>query len=68
MVRKALDIFVSMYVIRNTDLEFLVSHWTTEMHTFVTSWGVPTYPRGRFSNEGVTGLVCPKQRRRRCRC
>lgn len=40
MVRKALDASMEMSIIRShPDLEFLVSHWSTETHTLITSWG-----------------------------
>lgn len=40
VVRKALNISMSMSVIRNhADLELLFSIWNTKTYTFVTSWG-----------------------------
>lgn len=39
-VRKAFDISMSIYVNRrHADLELLISLWSLETHTLVTSWG-----------------------------
>lgn len=39
VVRKPLDVSMSTSIIKShTDLEFLISGWSMEMHAYFTSW------------------------------
>lgn len=67
MVRKVLDISKPVSIIRSqADLELLVSWWSIETHTFITSWDefTPTLKDVQvmfrlpvFTVKGVTCLV-----------
>lgn len=62
-VRKPLDVYMSISVIRShADLEFLVSRWSTEAATSVTSWGESLLSTGRCFSDVPSTYV----RRRGC--
>lgn len=56
-IRKPVDVSLDISVIRShANLEFLVSPWSTEMHTFVTFWrGLYADSGGRLSDVALTG-------------
>lgn len=77
LVRKAVDVSLDIFIIRShADLEFLVSRWSTKMHTFITSWEefTPTledilvmFHLPVLVDEGPMGLVMSKREKEKVR-